>query len=83
MQGKCPSSVTPIFFGGRLLALQKKLGGIRPIAIGYSLRRLAAKCVSKYALNILKDTFTAWCWGIWWLRGSDPCHSPILAKYAG
>jgi hypothetical protein len=58
MTGKCPSSVTPIFFGGRLLALQKKLGGIRPIAIGYSLRRLAAKCVNKYALNVLKDTFT-------------------------
>ncbi len=57
MMGKCPSSVTPIFFGGRLLALQKKLGGIRPIAIGYSLRRLAAKCVNKYALNVLKDTF--------------------------
>ena len=57
MQGKCPSSVTPIFFGGRLFALQKKLGGIRPIAIGYSLRRLAAKCVNKYALNVLKDTF--------------------------
>jgi hypothetical protein len=28
-----------------------------PIAIGYSLRRLAAKCVNKYALNVLKDTF--------------------------
>jgi hypothetical protein len=58
MQGKCPSSVTPIFFGGRLIALQKKFGGIRPIAIGYSLRRLAAKCVNKYALGILKDSFS-------------------------
>jgi hypothetical protein len=58
MQGKCPSSVTSILFGGRLIALQKKSGGIRPIAIGYSLRRLAAKCVNKYALTVLKDNFT-------------------------
>ena len=57
MQSKCPSSVTP-FFVGRLLAIQKKLESIRPIAIGYFLHRLAAKCVEKYALNVLKDTFT-------------------------
>jgi len=58
MQGKCPSSITPIFFGGRLIALQKKSGGIRPIAIGYTLRRLAAKCVNKFALTVLKGSFT-------------------------
>ena len=32
--------IAPIFFGGRLLALNKKSGGIRPIAIGFTLRRL-------------------------------------------
>ena len=53
MVGKCPPSVTPVFFGGRLIALQKKLGGIRPIAIGYTWRRLAAKCVNKYAITLL------------------------------
>ena len=41
-----------------MIALQKKSGGIRPIAIGYSLRRLASKCVNKHALTVLKDTFT-------------------------
>ena len=29
---------------GRLIALSKKDGGIRPITVGYTLRRLAAKC---------------------------------------
>jgi len=58
MQGKCPSYVTPFFFGGRLIALQKKTGGIRPIAIGYTLRRLAAKCVNKYAIAVLKHSLT-------------------------
>ena len=57
MLGKCPSSVASILFGGRLIALQKKSGGIRPIAIGYSVRRLASKCVNKHALSVLKDTF--------------------------
>ena len=58
MQGKCPPTVTPIFFGGRLIALRKKSGGIRPIAIGYTWRRLAAKCVNKYAITVLGDSFT-------------------------
>ena len=37
------------YFWGRLIALQKKTGGVRPIAIGYVWRRLAAKCASRYA----------------------------------
>jgi len=42
LEGRCPSDVAPVFFGGRLLALNKKTGGIRPIAIGFTLRRLAS-----------------------------------------
>ena len=37
-----------MLYGGRLLALKKKDGGLRPIAIGYTIRRLAAKCANKY-----------------------------------
>jgi len=58
MQGKCPSFVSPILFRGRLIALQNKLGGIIPIAIGHTLHRLAAKCGNKYALAVLLDGFT-------------------------
>ena len=46
MDGICPPSIRRIIFGGRLIALNKKGGGIRPIAIGYYWRRLAAKCVN-------------------------------------
>jgi hypothetical protein len=53
MNGSCPHSVTSVLFGGRLIALQKKSGGIRPIAIGYTWRRLAAKCANKHALTQL------------------------------
>jgi Reverse transcriptase (RNA-dependent DNA polymerase) len=35
----------------------KKSGGVRPIAIGYTWRRIAAKCVSAYALSYLNDFF--------------------------
>ena len=47
----CPTDVTPVFFGGRLLALNKKSGGIRPIAVGMTLRRLASKCASSYGAS--------------------------------
>jgi hypothetical protein len=36
LQGWCPSEVTSVLFGGKLFALKKKSGGVRPIAIGYT-----------------------------------------------
>ena len=46
LTGRCPDFVIPVFFGGNLIALEKKCGGIRPIAIGYTLRRLAANALT-------------------------------------
>jgi len=43
--------VNAIIFGGRLITLAKKDGGIRPITLGYTLRRLAAKCPSKHVIG--------------------------------
>ena len=51
LSGLCPCSVTNIFFGGRLLALDKKSGGIRPIVIGFALRRLASKLANSFGLS--------------------------------
>jgi len=42
LAGRCPKSLDPVFFGDRMLALNKKCGGIRPIAVGLTLRRLAS-----------------------------------------
>ena len=47
-QGKVPSEVTPHLCGALLLATRKKHGGLRPIAVGEVLRRLASKCVVQY-----------------------------------
>ena len=51
--GSVPAGIRPLFFGGRLLALLKKDGGLRPIAVGLSMRRLAAKVVNKAATEKL------------------------------
>lgn len=48
----CPE-IVPIFFGASLCALNKKDGGIRPIAIGCTLRRMVSKIISRYLLNPL------------------------------
>ena len=58
LAGSCPTDVAPIFFGGRLLALNKKSGGIRPIAIGFTLRRLVAKCASNVGSMKMRSYFS-------------------------
>ena len=58
LDGKCPPNVIPILFGGNLIALEKKSGGIRPIAVGYIWRRLAAKCANAYAISRLTSFFS-------------------------
>ena len=39
------------------MALNKKSGGIRPIAIGFTLRRLASKCANSFGTSQLKGLF--------------------------
>ena len=51
LQGDLPTEAREILFGGRLIALHKNDGGVRPIAVGYTLRRLAAKCANA---NVIK-----------------------------
>ena len=49
LNGKVPAEIQPIFCGASLFALSKKSGGIRPIAVGCTLRRL----VAKVAVNVI------------------------------
>ena len=48
LAGKVPASVQGALFGANLLAITKKTGGIRPIAVGYVWRRLAAKVACRH-----------------------------------
>jgi hypothetical protein len=42
-RGAVPAAARPYIFGARLIALAKKDGGLRPVACGDAVRRLAAK----------------------------------------
>ena len=43
LEGKVPLELRPYFFGAKLSALKKTDGGLRPIAVGNTFRRLSAK----------------------------------------
>ena len=55
LEGRIPLPIRPLFFGANLTALTKKSGGIRPIAVGCTLRRLASKCVCQHALKSIPE----------------------------
>ena len=50
LKGDLPVPVREIFYRGRLIALQKRDGGIRSIAVGYTLRCLAAICANAFVI---------------------------------
>jgi len=54
-----------------LIALEKKSGGIRPIAVGYTLRLIAAKCANSYATNQLAGYFSPIHLGVGLPGGSE------------
>ncbi|XP_055337134.1 uncharacterized protein LOC129587422 [Paramacrobiotus metropolitanus] len=56
--GKLPEEVRPILFGANLIALSKTDGGVRPIAVGNVLRRLAAKIIAKRCAKKANELFT-------------------------
>ena len=57
LHGGLSQQINEIIYGANLIALQKKDGGVRPIAVGYTWRRLAAKCANTYAVNKLSAQF--------------------------
>ena len=54
--GKIPETQRP-FFGAKLIALIKIDGGLRPIAIGNTLRRIVSKCAGSKALSERQNFF--------------------------
>ena len=55
VKGDTPSSISPFFFGASLITLEKKGGGVRPIAIGCTLWRLAAKAIGSQLKSRMGD----------------------------
>ena len=51
LQGSLPEKIARILYGGKLIALRKKDGGIRPITVGYVIRRIVAKCANQSIIS--------------------------------
>ena len=55
LRGDTPEEVRPFLFGASLVALRKKGGGVRPIAVGCTLRRLVAKVACKQVVDEMAE----------------------------
>ena len=58
MTGLVTSEIPPVLSSAILFALRKKDGGMRPIAVGETLRQLPAKCASKLVCHNLAQYFS-------------------------
>ena len=75
-KGKVPMEACAFFYGGNLIALSKKCGGIRPIAIGNTLRRLASKIAMSTVTELQKELFWPHQLGVGVkLGGEIACHA--------
>ena len=54
LAGKCP--VAKCFFGGKLIAIKKDNGDVRPIVIGFVMRRLASKLANSFGLTRISSS---------------------------
>lgn len=55
LRGEVPNFAAPILFGATICAIQKKDGGVRPIAVGNTFRRLATKVGARSIMSILGE----------------------------
>ena len=54
LRGEIPEEVLPFLYGASVIAFSKPNGGIRPIAIGNTLRRLTAKAAATVFKEVAK-----------------------------
>ena len=57
LRGDIPAEVQPSFYGALLLALSKPDGGVKPIAVENTLRRLVAKTIMQKLTNFSSALF--------------------------
>ena len=56
LAGEVPDRIKPVLAGANLSAFNKPDDGLRPITVGETIRRLAAKCASRVALGRFEGT---------------------------
>ena len=78
--GEVPAEILDAHLGGRLLAAQKPGGaGVRPLACGSVLRRIAAKAVCKTSKKILKEASGPFQFGVGCEAGVEKVHKALSA----
>ena len=58
LSGNVPPAIQPVLFGAAVTAFNKKGGGVRPIAVGETFRRLCAKCGTRAVKERFSDAFS-------------------------
>ena len=72
VSGRLPEWMCPVFYGAKLIALSKSEGdGLRPIAIGLTLRRLAGKIVMNKLRPDCKQLLSSRQLGVGVTRGAE------------
>jgi len=71
LSGKAPMEVAPFLGGARLVPLQKPDGGIRPIAVGCTWRRLAAKVLIRLFNSEFRKFFEPLQLGVGTSKGAE------------
>ena len=71
LEVKIPVGLRLFFFGAKLIGLRKKDGGVRPIAVGNTLRRICSKCVSSLATDQRQIDFYGTQFGCGTSRGAE------------
>ena len=71
LEGKILVGLRPFFFGAKFFGLRKKDGGVRPIAVGNTPRRICSKCVSSFATDQRRIDFHGTQFGCGTSRGAE------------
>ena len=58
LAGKAPDFIRSVIFGGTLTALEKNDGGLRPIVVGFTLRRIVAKMCCRRVCDQAAELFS-------------------------
>ena len=74
ISGGVPEPIRPIFYGASLCALSKKDGGIRSIAIGNSLRRIAIKVALQPVASEIREQLQPTQLNPRWVRCCTACY---------
>ncbi|CAK0822814.1 unnamed protein product, partial [Prorocentrum cordatum] len=77
LRGEAPASAAQALLGGRLIPLQKPQGGVRPLACGETLRRMAAKAATTQHKEIIAQAVGPRQYGVGRRNGVELMHKVV------